>query len=68
MEGNKMDMLGALSEGNRALNVLIALIEELNAYNAPDMLDGYLDALGTRFNTELDLLGLPNIEEVGNNE
>lgn len=33
------------SGGARCL--LTVLVREVNAYNAPDMLDGYLDSLGT---------------------
>jgi hypothetical protein len=45
--------------------LLEELLEKLNQYNARDMLDGYLDSLGTEFNGRLEDLKLPVIEEVG---
>ena len=68
MKENKMGMLEALKGGNRALKVLDILIEELNSYNQPDMLNGYLNSLADKVNWDLQLLGLDIIHKVGNTD
>lgn len=43
---------------------LHALLEELSAYNQPDMLDGYLNPVAEQFNERLTQMGLPTIDVV----
>lgn len=58
--------------GHRCL--LVTLVREVNAYNDPHMLDGYLDTLGTdthcddSMNAMLEAVGVPIIEQVGDAE
>lgn len=49
-------------------DVLGYLAATLNAYNAGDMLEGYLDPLAEEFNPALEGLGLPTITPFGEGE
>lgn len=42
-----------------------SLVDELNAYNAPDQLDGYLDTIGEDFNADLEALEMPTVTVLG---
>lgn len=57
-------MSAVASEGDvRAL--LRDLVVGLNAYNAGDMLQGYLDPIAEDYNDRLAAAGLPTIEAYG---
>jgi len=44
------------------------LLEDLNVYNQPDMLDGYLNQLGHKYNMDCLTLNLPCIQTYNEEE
>lgn len=58
--------LGGTTLNERQL--LLKLLKELNDYNQPDQLDGYLNGLAMENNYLLEQLGLPLLEVVNQEE